>query len=581
MKKQMYKLILLLVPAFLLFSCKKDKFSEKDALDAQQTIDLLVTVIDASSSLTPVPGATVKVIIDSTLVTKTTNANGVAIFTDVSIGGYIAISVSKANYTSVLTSVWTGPDSYRQTQVTALVDLYSLDAAKVAIFSGRLTMQSDLTDRNREPAAGVVVKARNNNLSSTTDQLFIATTDADGKYSISVPVSSSGDGIQLFYPEFTVNQKLAFVQENKTVAVAERSVLYKSNTPPVPGLIQNIPAIPSIYATVAAPATTVGSGLALGSKANKVSLSSNTTLRLIDGGAGYNGGVTINNYQLSFSTGASGGIAEKLYVDIVNGKITNIVGYVGVAGAVYDSPPTLLVPAGVTTPANIAIYFQTTYKLYVSNRGTNYIYFPLVSAETETYSSGTKVKAVDPNINEATVVTLGYNTLFNTYATIYGGIIKSNANGDTLVTNSGPFASAPVFTVADLGTKRAVLSVTTGSINTDSTLASITLSDAGLGYNPSAPPAVTLTTLAGYGSGAISKVTVNTSGSVANIYITYPGKKYVKNVNDFRNTGVITATYDEPSYPNTSWSGIKPGDIIAQDVYYGTGYQIINQSFGK
>jgi hypothetical protein len=581
MKKQMYKLILLLVPALLLFSCKKDKFSEKDALDAQQTIDLLVTVIDASSSLTPVQGATVKVVVDSTMVSQTTNANGITVFTDVSIGGDVAISVSKANYTSVLTSVWTGPDSYRQTQVSAIIDLYSLDAAKVATFSGRLTMQSDLTDRNREPAAGVVVKARNNNLNSTTDQLFTATTDADGKFTISVPVSSNGDGIYLYYPEFTVNQKLAFVQENKTVAVAERSVLYKSDTGPVPGLLQNIPAIPSIYATVAAPATTVGSGFALGSKPNKVSLGSNTSLRLIDGGAGYNGGVTINNYQLTFSTGASGGIAEKLYVDIVNGKITNIVGYVGVAGALYDSPPTLLVPAGVTTPANIAIYFQTTYKLYVSNRGTNYIYFPLVSAETETYSSGTKVKAVDPNINEATVVTLGYNTLFDTYATIYGGIIKSNSNGDTLVTNSGPFASAPVFAVADLGTKRAVLSVTTGSINADSALTSITLSNPGLGYNPTAPPAITLNTLAGYGSGAVAKATVTTSGSINSIYITLPGKKYVKNVNDFRNTGVTTTTYDNPSIPETYWSGIKPGDIIVQDVYYGTGYQIMNQNFGK
>lgn len=582
MKKQIYRLILIMVPIMLLFSCNKDKFSEKDALDAQQTIDLLVTIIDASSSLAPVPNATVTAIIDSTAVTKTTNANGTVVFTKVNIGGSVAVSISKANYTSVLIAVNTNPESYRQTQVSTIVSVYSLDPTKIATIKGRLTMQSDLTDRNREPAVGFIVKAKNRSLKSTTDVLFTATTDADGKYSISVPVSSNGDNIDLFYPEFTVNQKLAFVQEDKSVAVAERSVLYKSDSNPVNGLLQNIPAVPSIYATVAAPATTtLGSGFALGTKANRVPLSSYSGYLLIDGGAGYNGGVTSLNYQLSFSPDPNG-ISAKLQVDIIGGKIANI-DFIIDNGASYSAPPTLNVNVLTpTTPANIAIGFETTYKLYISNRGTNYMYFPIVSVETESYSGATKVKAVDPNINDATNQVLGVNNLLSAYTIIYGGFIRSNSsNGDTLLTSPSAFSSAPVFTIADINTRRAVLSVSIVSINADSTLGSISISDFGLGYNPTTPPVVTITTLGGYGSGAIAKATVNTSGSVSAVYVTNPGKKYVRNVNDFRNTGVTGTAFDNPSFPNTTFDGIKPGDITVQDVYYGTGYQILNQNSGK
>ena len=48
MKKTLHKLILFLIPALLVVSCSKDKYTEKDALDAQQKIELLITVVDVS-----------------------------------------------------------------------------------------------------------------------------------------------------------------------------------------------------------------------------------------------------------------------------------------------------------------------------------------------------------------------------------------------------------------------------------------------------------------------------------------------------------------------------------------------------
>jgi hypothetical protein len=580
MKKQISKLILLMVPIMLLISCNKDKFSEKDALTAQQTIDLLITVVDASSSLTPLQGATVTIINDSTVVAKTTNTSGTVVFSKIKISAEAQVTVSMANYTSVIKTVSTTPDSYRQTQVSAMVSVYSLASDKLATFSGRLTMQSDLTDRNREPAAGFVVKAKNTNLNYGTDQIFTSTTDADGKYSISIPVSSNGDNIQLYYPDFTANQTLAIVKPDNSVGVVTRSVLYRSNYYPI-GDLQNIPAIPSVYATIGAPPTVTGSGFVLSSKANRVALTSYTpTPTLIDGGAGYAKGRTVADTFLLLSADP-GGVSAKLEVAITKGKISTIFGFSNL-GATYSSAPSFL-QSGATTPAVVSINFQTTYKLYISNRGTNYSTFPIVSAETETYSSGTLVKAVDANINDAVFpVTLGNSNILTNNAIIYGGIIKGPVNDTLLAATANSFASAPIFTVVNPTSKPAILSVNTNSVNVDSTLNSIAVASGGSGYNPDAPPAITLTTLAGYGTGAVAKATVSTSGVVNNtIFITNPGVKYVKNVNDFRKNGTVGSTPDPPDSPITSYTGIKPGDVTVQDVYYGTGYQVLNQSTGK
>ena len=580
MKKQICKLILFMVPVMLLFSCNNDKYDEKDALATQQKIDLLVTVIDGSSSLTPVQGASVKFIVDSTTISKITGENGTVVFPKIDIGGEALVVVTKNNYTSVLKSIYTNPESYRQTQVTDLVAIYSLESDKIAKFEGRLTLQSDLTDRDREPAAGVLVKARNSGLNSAIDQMFTATTDNDGRYSISVPVSSDGDQVAIYYPEFTVNQKLAFVQDDNSVAVAERSVRYKADAEPIQGDLRNIPAIPSIYAYIAAPPATVGSGFALGTKANRVLLSSFTGTFLIDGGAGYNGGVSLYNHQLSFSPDPNG-VSALLQVDIVGGKIINIDNIID-NGATYSTQPTLnLNVLSATIPATIAITFQTNYKVYVSNRGTNYLSFPLVSVETESYSSGTKVKSVDSNINDGTNTILGLSNCLSSFSAIHGGIIKCLSNGDTLLLSTYPFSSPPVFTVTNMDSKPAVLSVAVNSVNPDSTIAAVYLTNSGSGYNPAAPPVVTLTALAGYGSGAVAKATVNVSGSVSAIYLTNPGLHYVRNVNDFRNDGVTTSSLDYPSYPHLYFDAVKPGDTRVQDVYYGTGHQIIDQNSGK
>jgi hypothetical protein len=572
MKKSIVKFFLLIiVPGMVLFSCNKDDFSEKDALDAQQTIDLALTVVDASSSMTPVAGATVKLLVDSSFVTRVTNDNGTVVFPGIKISDETVAYVSKAEYTTVLADIDVDPDSYREKLATEIITVYSLSSDKIASFTGRLTMQSDMTDRDREPATGVVVKARNNSMNWGTEEIFLATTDNDGKYTISVPVSSNGDSFIIYYPEFTVNQKLAVIKSDGTREVVERPVLYKSNDSPQ----FSIPSIPSVYATVQAPGTS-GTGFTLASKVNRVSLSSGLTSSLIDGGAGYNGGASIANTLIPFSADPNGNIAT-MQVDITSGKITNI-DWVNDNGATYSTAPTLnLSTLSPTTPATIVLNFRTSYKIYISNRGSNYTGFPHVAVEAETFNGyGVRTKIVDSDVNDGSNSIIGSSWLLTSYTTIYNGMIKGNTgNGDTLLVSSSSFSSAPVFTVNTSTSRRAILFV---NVDSDSTLSSVGISISGSGYNPTTPPVITLATLAGYGTGAVAKATVNDNGTLSSVYVTSKGMGYVRNVNDFRKNGTTSDTNENPDWPQTSYSGVKPGDKIVQDVYYGTGYQILNQN---
>lgn len=577
MKKQMFKLVIFLIPAMLLFSCEKDKFSEKDALDAQQTIDLVINVVDASSGMSPVSGATVRVVVKDSVMTQTTDGSGITIFNKVNIGGNVAVNVSKDSYTSVLTTVNTVPSSYRQSQVSSIIPIYSKDPTKMAIFKGRLTYEGDLTNRKKEVASGVIVKAHNYGLNSSTELIFTDTTDANGNYEIAVPTTSDGDYIELYFPEFTANQKLAFEQDDKTIAVAERTVLYKSGN----SATFSIPSIPSIYATISSPtASTVGSGFAMASKANRISLSSIPNFYLLhDGGAGYNSGAS-GSYDIPFTADKDGNVAT-LTVMLSSGIITNILGITN-NSATYDAMPTLDYSALATQPttqANIQFFFQTKYNLYITNKGTGYFDYPQVSVEANSFSNYTEVNRVDNDINDGSNDILGRTYLLSNYADIINGQIVSNSsNGDTLTTTTF-LASTPVFITYNTPTQKADVAVGTWDINsTDSTLSSLTINNSGYGYDPKVPPTITLTTLGGWGEGAIAKTNVSTSTSLSNVVITNPGKKYVRNVNDWRNNGTTSSSYDNPNYPTTNYYGVNPGDIFVMDVYYGTGYQIVNQS---
>ncbi|VAW29193.1 hypothetical protein MNBD_BACTEROID06-972, partial [hydrothermal vent metagenome] len=176
------KLSILLLGLVLFSTSCKEQFSEKDALDAQQQIDMAIYVYDAGAKDEPaVVGATVTFVQGTETRTVTTDETGVALFPKAKIGGYI-LKVTAENFTSYSDNDEIYSDNFRQGQETFQVGIYSLTSDNMATVRGRVAIESDLTNDVTEYAAGIDL-----NLTvylSNATEVFTTTTDAEGRYSI-------------------------------------------------------------------------------------------------------------------------------------------------------------------------------------------------------------------------------------------------------------------------------------------------------------------------------------------------------------------------------------------------------------
>ena len=148
---------------------------------------------------------------------------------------------------------------------------------------------------------------------------------------------------------------------------------------------------------------------------------------------------------------------------------------------------------------------------------------------------------------------------------------NGSANKDTIFYTTA-LASRPTFEVYNYPTIPAVLSISSGNINSDGTLASITIEEGGYGYDPFAPPTITLNTIGGFGSGAIIKAEVNTSKEISSIEVNNPGVGYLRNINDFDNNG---SAFRNPSSGPTAIYNVIPGGTHICNADYGTGWQLV------
>ncbi|MGE0089170.1 MAG: hypothetical protein AB7S50_06805 [Bacteroidales bacterium] len=562
--KSIIKFFVLIMIAGLVFtSCEEDQYTEEEALEQQQLVDVVISILDASSDYSNLSGVTVKIAIDNEIVSDSTNSDGIVIFKDVKIGGNIVITASKGNYTSIIGEVSTNITNFRQRQVHETFYMYSLASDKITTVKGRLIYESDVTNRVPEPVVGAIVRVANNNLYNTNDQLFTGTTDATGNYEIQVPVNSNGDDyLYIYYPQIIDNQTVAMEQEDGTLAIVDREVVYNVS---YNGF--TIDGVPSIYATVPAPAgSTVGSGFALSAQAQNTELSWYSNVYIAYGGTGYSAGT------VDFSTGANGNAAQANIGVDGNGAITSV--NIVDNGAVYNTKPSLNISSLGGTGAVLDVQYQTTYTVYISNKGTGYLNFPKVSVEVTDYSSNILRKYVDDDINDNTDAILGDTYVLSYYSTIVNGVIypdNGSSNADTILYTT-PLASRPTFEVYNYPTIPAVLSISAGNINLDGTLASITIDDAGYGYDPFTPPTVTLNTIGGFGSGAVVKAEVNSSKQLSFIEVTNPGAGYLKNVNDFDDDG---STRRNPTYSTSEIYNVISGQTYICNADYGTGWQLV------
>ena len=195
-----------------IFSCQ-DQFSEKDALTAQQEVDLLIYVVDFSTTnLGPVANATVSISQANQSYEVTTDASGIASFPRMIIGDYI-YTISATDFTSVTGVGQMNLLKYRQAEVTSTYGVYSLNSPQMATIKGNVIIDTDLTNTTPEPATNTEVFV--DVFLNVGTMTFVATTDAIGNYSIQVPTDGTNPGatctnVRLRYPDLELPQTIAY-----------------------------------------------------------------------------------------------------------------------------------------------------------------------------------------------------------------------------------------------------------------------------------------------------------------------------------------------------------------------------------
>lgn len=561
MKKQILKLFIVGFAALTMFSsCNKNNVSQEDVIVNQQLIDLAIRIVDASNNYEPLDSAKVEIISGDQILTSATDETGLVFFADVAISDDSPVTITKTGYASISAEINLTPDDYRQKQITQRFYLFPTSGENMVTVSGTLTIESDVTNREREAVpAGLIVRAYN--YSMYTDIAFVGETNSNGEYSIQVPASFTGiDDIQLRYPEIYTNQTVAIEnEEDYTISVVERPAYFDLNS-----YAQNnaIPSVPSAYAVIDAPAaTTVGSGFAVGVKAIRVPLSWYSQAILVDGGSGYSDG---NDQIMDLSKDPSGNAAQ-IQVDVVDGHIVNIDGFIN-NSAEYSSAPTINTSVLGGSGAVINILFEGRYKVYITNNGSNYITWPNMYYEY-TYYDGTMLRETT-----GTVSISGVTDLAN------GMIINDNMSDiDTILTYSG-IASAPTFIIENKPTEQMYVSFDYNDINSMGEITSYNTEEYGYGYDPANPPTMTINAVAGYGSGAVIDIELNSNGELNGVDYINRGLGYVDNVNDFDDNGTTGDDEEDPSFSyGSNYNAFRyiydvlPGSSYIRSAHYGTG----------
>jgi hypothetical protein len=349
MKRAHIKFLTFSVIALLciaMISCEDD-FTEKDALEAQQQVDLTIYVVDPSTpNEQPVSGAKVTVSQGTTTTEVTTDDKGVANFPKIKVGEYV-YNVTAENHTIATGEGSAAPDNFRQGQVTQRVSIYSLTGDNIATVKGTATFEKDVTNTTPEPAAGIKIIV-NVDLHNGI-QSFPATTDAQGNYSVQVPTMGPNTSTNVFvtYPDFEADQTIAFNKasdETGTFYATPQVLPRKENIKTVfstsMSYVQNHNNFPSgnvrsVYAVAeAAPA---GGKRALISTVDVNNLGEVTGVSFHDGGiytGDIDGKVVIDIFSLENGTGAKIEVAlvgnsdvSTAYSNVANRTITKGSGY--------------------------------------------------------------------------------------------------------------------------------------------------------------------------------------------------------------------------------------------------------------
>ncbi|MDA3780125.1 MAG: hypothetical protein PF487_07925 [Bacteroidales bacterium] len=565
--KNLFKFIAFaLIAGFSFNSCEKDTFTEEDAMEALQKVDLVIAVTNKSNFDEAVEAATVSTVINGANVEKTTDANGMVTFEDVNIGNSLNVYVSKENYTTTFTTVYTTPDDYRQATISANISIYSLADENLVTVKGQLTIETDLTNRTKEVVVGSEVRVSNDSLSSGTARAFVGTSDAEGKYEIKVPVNSTGyDYLRVKFNSVDTVRTVG-VNNNNTYTVETKNAFYNTDYYQA----TTIQAVPSAVINIAAPEA-MGTGFAISTEIDtSTSRLTDATgdywnINILNAGTGYFPDITGSDTTLwvFFSPDTKGLDTTRLELTFEkNGGLVSIDDmrdYGNWSGryAQYSSKPTIDLNIGGGTGAEIHYNFRLNYNLKISNNGSGYLALPTVK-ETST-SNGVQ------SIND-------YSYSWNAFIA-NGSIYTGDAYGNEILTRQGRFDNAPSYTIVNDESAQANAYFIPSWMNSDSTLAAGDYSwiSQGNNYEPNNPPTVTITSLAGYGSGAEFRAEVLSTGVINNLELINTGQGYARNINDYKSTGTTNNQSENGNVSENSFSDVIPGNTYKANAYYGTG----------
>jgi hypothetical protein len=631
MKKQFIKNFLIITGIFsvVVWSCKDD-FTEEDLLTQQSEINqqnqayadslaaaqqahadsmnlrrvqYTITVYNASiaaantggrtTGVTALDGASVSITTNGAVQTLTTDANGMVVFENVPLGS-VAGTVSLADFTTVhfISNLRTPPSSDPLLQAGTLIPLFATSGENTATISGKATYEGNLLNNTEETVPDETVvsfmidiedpsfesaylnreQAFNDlgQLSSIAFEGNFTTTTTGGAYSIELPAAPQGLVYKISFSDFTADQTIAINNYINEPAGSVRDVVTiptlfsQSRASAMTGDYINIPVLNSVQADIAAPPAS-GTGAAMTAKLRATSFDAGFGHVVMASGSGYAvNSITIpvtvsgGDYDATV-TGATP--ADMTAITDAAGRVTDL--NVTNAGWGYRSRPTITVGgAGGSGAVIVSNYVSLVAPLY-GDFGDD------TGASSGTVlTSGGSGYVVPPKALFKGITAAGFEETVESNTEILNGSVVDVASPVT------GFRSAPTVEFKNIKRTQS-FAIVTGIFSGEITGAGI--NNAGAGYNPLAPPAITFRDLKGSGANAIANLKVDLTGSLTlGVSIVSTGSGYSElmgaNFPVLATPFSIKTAVGNGSVANPeNFVQVKTGTTRTINAYYGTG----------
>lgn len=616
--------------ALTIWSCK-DSFTDEDLVNkqhelSQDSIQLSVVIYNASTTFKGKTGGraasaqgvqNITVTItdrDGTLRTSTSDANGITVFKNLNPGS-VSGAVSGTNFTTanfVISLVnntnasQPGSTGNNHIQAAVLIPVYETSGPNTSTVSGTVTCESNMLNNVRENVPdGVTVSFSISDVSfsSADDELlsnllgvlgkigaasfknanvedirfqtnFVATVAA-GAYTITLPTSADGVSYDFSFSDFRAAQSIAINNYVNTPSGSTRDVvslqtLFTQNSVLDAAFASKypIPSVNAIQLDLQAPPA-AGSGAVAAAKLLPDAVDAGNGFTILAAGSGYPASsitipVTVTGGD--FDSTVPGATAAALNASSnASGQITAITGTLGFG---YRSQATISIGGGGTGAVVIANY--STFLAPLGGTGVNsgttltaggsgYVIAPELEVRGYDYDGEYLEATATTTVSNGSVVS--FSVPGTTFAKIISVVFLPEDRIQAFVDGFGDMS------VNSSGGLTGYLGGTT-----------IFLDDAGNGYNPTAPPTVTVRDLRGAGSGAVVLSNTNVGGYLDQLTIQSGGSGYSQSLYANFPIGAEAFSYSISNSSNNAEDiktkiTLRPGLARILDAHYGTGKQ--------